>query len=335
MIIDLNKETKEILNSKRLRKFQNNYYYSILDIDLDQIIESFNNGEYDIFLDNKGTKNPSKINSETKELIKNYDITYDDINKIIYYLEKNSEKNKQFLEYIENLKNKMEYNPKTKFNIFMENSYTYEQALAAIEITNNFLNDKRIPKLIRFLKDNETEIYKLQEIIRCFDSIKNNGNQTKILKELLNQKDNNIGIIKYYKYDKNPEICAGTEKDIKLSEIINHPIYGRRMTFYEKGITEYHEKLINEEKQKRIKLMNNVSKENNSSSKEDLGYIYYNDCGIIISKEELMSYGIDPIAIGWKTLYIEQKQSFIKQLDKKLEKANIKVYKKIKSTFIK
>ena len=110
-------------------------------------------------------------------------------------------------------------------------------------------------------------------------------------------------------------VKVGTKHDMEISDLIGKPFpadcdepgyeYGPysdryhaphkvEKEFYEKGTTPNHKKLIEAEKQYRVRL--------SQSSLDEDGFIIARNKAIIISSLELTKLGIDPKSVGWKPL---------------------------------
>ena len=144
--------------------------------------------------------------------------------------------------------------------------------------------------------------------------------KTQELLDVLCKRDSDIGVIKVVKdYDGiTTSVVAGTRQDMEISDLIGKPFpsdcdepgydYGPHgdyyhsplkvtKEFYDMGVTPKHARMIATERGSRVvlKCKSLVAEE---------GYILSHNYALIISKSDLISFGIDPKKVGWKPLRI-------------------------------
>ncbi len=191
---------------------------------------------------------------------------------------------------------------------------TFQDALDTLDIAEQVINSKSTYLLLKLLVKTESTRHEFQERTKVQRALKEQDPKRDELLKLLQQKDNNIGIIKITSSKSETTIKAGTRKDMAISDIIgapfpadgerpgysyglhreyNMPPYSCHKEFHDENLTQFHEEMILTERRKRMGFM--------MAAGEDVeGYIYRNGIALAITKNELLQAGIIPASVGWK-----------------------------------
>ncbi len=314
--------TQEVLHSSIISQLSDGSLYGLLNLDIKGIIKRFNSGDYQVLYE-----------EDTQTFIK-IGIRSDDILNTIIQMKELVQQKDAILAKIKEKKDMMNYYPNETIILGEVNYYskncTYAEFIQAIELAEKILNDQRIYQLLNFLLKNESLINSINTRLKLLKTLEAKPEKTKELLEALKIEDDNIGIIRV---NDNGQISigAGTRKDMAISDLIGRPFkkdidepghdYGPHgdywmppkkvtKTFHEQGETELHHKMISEERTKR-RYLKEMAKSGNGylltgdpyysiyCATPELGYILSGDYALLISKQELISYGIDPATIGW------------------------------------
>lgn len=246
---------------------------------------------------------------------------------------------------------------------FYGENYTYAEVLSLCSKVENFMSCKNLKRTHDFLLkysnlyfDFCRQINDRKKIIGSFVKATDFQEFMSILKD-----DNHeVGIIRVEerKNGKNEVyVVAGTRKEMKLSDLIGVPFpadidregyyYGHyddfyeypyviKKTFFEKGMTEKHEKMIAQKEKRNSQLLLN-------KCSGTMGYLYvdvnddivesHNELKvheihdsiplryhyILISDKELIEYGINPEEVNWKPLSTLRIESTISEDDTVVE----------------
>lgn len=294
------------MSSSKMMNVDAGCYDYLLSIDMESIIRRFNAGDYSV------------LDSEEVEKFLGTDISA--IELIDYILKAKSllQYKNDFYSEVERLEDGMIYNPK---DIYYTDRYSYDrgtltyfQTDLAFRLAERFVNDTRVYGLLKFLLRYESLKSDIVTRKTLLHTMKQNPEGTEQLHRVLDQYDPNVGIVKIVE-DGKVTVKVGTKHDMEISNLIgkpfltdcdepeyyyggkndwHHPAHKVTKEFYENGTTPNHKKLIEAEKQYRVRL--------SQSNLDEDGFIIAGNKAIIISSLELTKLGIDPKAVGWRPL---------------------------------
>lgn len=281
-------------------------YDYLLSLDMNSIIESFNNGD------------SSVLYSEEIEKFLNIDISAIKVLNSIIAAKTLLKLKDYFYNEVEKLQDGMIYNPKDVYYCdrytYGRGTLTYFQTDLAFSLAERIVTFNRSYALLKFLLKYENIKEAIKTRRRLIETINSNPDETEKLRQVISQYDDNVGIVKITEDDQ-VTVKVGTKHDMEISNLIGRPYpadcdlrgydYGshgslyhepHKVTkdFYENGTTSNHKKLIEEEKKYRIRL--------SKSTIDEKGFIISGDKAVIISSLELTKLGIDPKSVGWQPI---------------------------------
>ncbi len=319
----IDKLAKDVLSSRVAQVLSGNYDY-LLNLNMEEILERFNNGEYDV------------LDNETLQKFLNEFLNASQLLSAIVQAKALVQYKNHFLADVQQQKDGMVYDQERIYksvNSYRERRCTYADIEDAFMMAERFLSDNRIYQLLRFFLRYESLIPEIKLRNQLFRTMKSNPEKTQLLSRVLDKCDYKVGIIKIVideEGDKTIVVRVGTKHDMEISNLIGMPFvadlekegysYGpycdwyspaKKITkeFYEEGTTPNHQKMIQAEKEHRAKL--------GSLTTQDIdGFIIAEGYAIIISNQELIRCGIDPMRVGWKPLQLKARQKSLKELSK-------------------
>ena len=302
------------LRKNEMEKIMSGYYDALISIKIDNVVKEFNKGNYEV-LDSEDTV------KFLTDMVKPTDIL-----ELIYQAENFINQKGKLDTIVSNLKDRFNYNPDDAFytsrnNAAKDDIYTYKDIYDSIEFAKKFVNDKKVYQLLRYLY----KYYNLVDIIKqrkqLMKVVKDSSDTRNVLLEKMAKADKKVGIIKVDDSKYGTRIVAGNQAEMEFSDVVGEPFtpdmdeegywYGhyddyymppRKVvkTFHGEGDTNNHKKMIEAENRKRFLI----------EYDDDIfekGFIKNGDFAIIISKQELLRYGINPDRVNWKPLKITYK----------------------------
>lgn len=314
---------KVVLESKVSNVVNGEYDY-LLSLNMENILERFNNGDYGVLEDEDLQKFLSEFVSASQLL------------SAIVHAKALVQYKKYFFADVEQQEDDMVYDRKRIYksvDSYREKRRTYADIEEAFMMAERFLSDTKTYQLLRFFLRYESLIPEINLRQQLFNTMKSNPEKTELLSKVLNRRDCRVGIVRTVideEGDKTIIVNVGTQHDMEISNLIGMPFtanvvkegysygpggdwYSPAKTiikeFYEGGTTPNHKKMIQAEKQHRAKL--------GTLNTQDIdGFILANGYAIIISNQELIRCGIDPVRVGWKPLQLKVQQKGLKELSK-------------------
>lgn len=307
------------VNHSCAASIENGDFDYLLEIDFDEVVREFNNGNVDT------------LKSASIQKFIDSTITAKSLAIAIVRAKALLSCKSNFFSEVERRKDGMVYNSKEQYcrlRYYPYDEYTYEEMEKMFTMTERFLSSKTYA-ILRILLKYESLRSQLSERKELFETLDSNGEKTEVLRSVLNSSDTNVGVIKIVE-DGEIRVRIGTKQDIVISDLIGMPYpadcdkpgyhYGSHDDFYqpphkvtkefiENGVTPNHSKLIEKEKSYRIKLRKHFTR-------SVTGYILSNGCAIIIKNTDLLKNGIDPKRVGWKPLKLTVEPQDLNQIFK-------------------
>ncbi len=283
-------------------------FIRLLELDVPTLITKYNSGHREV-LETEEFQEFINSTITSQEL-------YDFIRDCEYFVSLKAE----ILEIVREAQNKIDYDPNRRIEPYPVgfdyiNYYeTYQDALDTLAIAEQVINSKSTYLLLKLLIKTESTRLEFQERTKVQKALKIEDLKRAELLKLIQQEDNNIGIVRITSSKSETTIKAGTRKDMAISDIIGAPFpadgerpgysygpdgdydmppYSCHKEFHNENITQFHEEMILTERRKRIGFM--------MAAGDDVeGYIYRNGIALAITKNELLSAGLIPASVGWK-----------------------------------
>ena len=279
----------------------------LLNLDFENIIERFNQGDYNVLFEENVMKFMDEALSSEKLL------------SLIVYAKSLMEWKDVFYQDVTAQKDGMIYDSKKVYSYdrsFFSRNYTYRRIDDTFVLVEKFLSDRRVYALLRCLLRYESLKEEMKVRRTLLRTMKEHPEKVSKIDDTLNNYDSNVGIVKIVVNEDGREKIAvrvGTKHDMRISDLLDIPFpadvdidgdpYGYNPSikitkeFFENGTTPNHILMIEKEKRRRAKLRNQHTTSIN-------GFIISNGYAIIISNTELLEYGIDPDMVGWYPLQL-------------------------------
>lgn len=301
-----------VLRSTLILDVLDSKYDYLLQIDMPSIIKGFNDGNYDVL----NSENVSKFFEEKLHPI--------DLIECIVACKSLLEKKKSFYADVRKDKDDLVYDPENVYykdrHSYRGSHYTYSMIEKSFELAEKVLKNNKIYMLLNFLLKYENVKYQINSRKCLFETLEKYPEKTQELLDVLCKGDSDIGVIKVVRDHEGitTSVVVGTRQDMEISDLIGKPFpsdcdepgydYGPHGDYYhsplkvtkefrDMGVTSKHARMIAAEKGARIVLRC-------KSLVDEEGYILSHNYAVIISKSDLISFGIDPKKVGWKPLRI-------------------------------
>ena len=184
---------------------------------------------------------------------------------------------------------------------------TYGDVWKAMEKAEDFINSKKVYKLLRFSLKYYNLSEKIKERKELFNILSKNLDWCVELRKTIEDGDKHLGLVK-----ENDKIMVVSQTELDISRKIGKPfkIHGWSTREFYEGITDNHKQLIRTEQFERNRM-------EFAAGSDELGFIGGNNSAVIISQRELIEKGINPLRVNWQPLRIDFKGYSFKELYKR------------------
>lgn len=184
---------------------------------------------------------------------------------------------------------------------------TYGDVWKAMEKAEDFINSKKVYKLLRFSLKYYNLSEKIKERKELFNILSEHLDSCVELRKTIEDGDKHLGLAK-----ENDKIMVVSQTELDISRKIGKPfkIHGWSTREFYEGITDNHKQLIRTEQFERNRM-------EFAAGSDELGFIGGNGRAILISQRELIEKGINPLGVEWQPLSISFKPYSFKELYKR------------------